>query len=219
MWRRRDPAPGLPTGLGPVALPVPPGMPWLAEAVRLVEAGDSAIEAGEHARVPGERAPAAVRALRLLRAAVWLDRCQPLDVAWCGLFVRHCLTTAYPRTRPPWLSMRARPWLGYGRPCAPQVGALAVFWLWHPRSPFGHTGFIWAEDAEAWHVIGGNQRNRVRIQRVGRTRLLGTRWPQEAWPPPGLRRHAHPGLAAPYEFGEETELPDRDPHAPEPRRP
>jgi uncharacterized protein (TIGR02594 family) len=192
MWRWRKAKDAVPSGLAPVALPVPAGMPWLAEAIRLLERGDAVLEEEEVSP--------------LLRAAVRLDRLVRFGVPWCGLFVYHCLKTAWPDTRTPWLPMRARPWLSYGRPCKPQVGALAVFWFYHRRSPFGHSGFIWAEDEAAWHVVGGNQRNRVRIQRVGRARLLGTRWPEEAWPPPGLRRHAHPDLAAPFEFGEENDV-------------
>lgn len=175
-----------PDGRWPLALPVPPGMPWMTEGVRLLREGVGVFDED--------------RAL-MLRIAVALDRISPVDVAWCGLFVWHCLKKAYPRTRTPWLPMRARPWLGYGRPVAPQVGALAVFWLYGRRSPFGHSGFIWAEDREAFHVLGGNQRDNIRIQRVGRNRLLGTRWPGEAWPPPGLVRQAAPTHAAPPEWG------------------
>lgn len=184
----RAPDPGEPDGFGPLRLPLPDGMPWLAEAVRMLETGG--------VRLDDERQKF------VLRASEFLDRHMPFDVAWCGLFVYHCIKTAYPDSPTPFLPMRARPWLGYGRPVEPQVGALMLFWLYWPSSPLGHSGFCWAEDEESYHIIGGNQRNKIRVQRVGRSRLLGARWPEEAWPPPGILRSADPAEAAPFEWGE-----------------
>lgn len=185
----REPGVGEPDGMGPLKADIPDGMPWLVEGVRLLNAGG--------VRLADERQAF------ILRVAAYLDRYAPIDIAWCGLFLYHCLKTAYPDTRTPFLPMRARPWLGYGSKTQPQVGALMLFWLGYPNSPFGHSGLYWGEDAEAFHVLGGNQRNRVRIQRVGRQRLLGARWPSEALPAPGILREADPSDAAPFEFGEQ----------------
>jgi uncharacterized protein (TIGR02594 family) len=187
----REPKPGEPDGLGPFRAEVPAGMPWVEEGLRLLH--DGGVELSD------------ISQGWMLRIARSLDSISPLDVAWCGLFVHHCITTAFPGTRTPWLPMRARPWLRYGRVCAPQFGALMVFWLHGRHSPFGHSGFCLGEDDHAFHVLGGNQRNRLRIQRVGRGRLLGARWPVEAWPPPGIVRRADPEEAAPFEFGEDKE--------------
>lgn len=38
-------------------------------------------------------------------------------------------------------------------------------------------GFYWAEDDDAYHVLGGNQSNSVNITRIAKDRLLSARWP------------------------------------------
>jgi hypothetical protein len=43
------------------------------------------------------------------------------------------------------------------------------------RGNAGHVGVYVGEDATAFHVIGGNQSDRVSIARKPRTRLLGAR--------------------------------------------
>ena len=163
---------------------VPPGIGWLGEAVQLLDGVEAINERSE---------------LRMIRAAAWLDRRVPVDVPWCGLFVGHCLRTALPNAPQPLLRMRARPWRNFGRAAEPQVGAILIFWQVMKRSPFGHCGFYWAEDDECYHVLGGNQRTRIEIQRWPKERLIGCRWPSRAIVPPGLRRWRDPSEATPFE--------------------
>lgn len=169
---------------GEVLEEVPAGVPWLGEAVQLLHGVEDIWERSE---------------LRMIRLAAWLDRRVPIDVAWCGLFVGHCFKTALPNASQPLLRMRARPWMGFGHPVEPQVGALLIFWQVARRSPFGHCGFYWAEDEECYHVLGGNQRARIEIQRWPKERLIACRWPSRAMPPRGLRRRRHPSEATPFE--------------------
>lgn len=163
---------------------IPPGMGWLGEAVQLLDGVEDMTERSE---------------LRMIRAAAWLDRRVPLDIAWCGLFVGHCIKTALPNASQPLFRMRARPWRRFGRPVDPQVGAILIFWQVAEFSPFGHCGFYWAEDDTHFHVLGGNQRNRVEVQRWPKERLIGSRWPLRAIEPPGILRHRDPSEATPFE--------------------
>ena len=157
------------------------GIAWLVEARRMMEARETG---------RGDR-----RAL--LRALGRMNRRAPWTMPWCGLFVAHCLRAAMPEVPLPALPLRARPWKRWGEPVAPQLGALMLFWHYHPASPFGHVAFYWAEDAQAYHVLGGNQRHRVCVQRYPKSRFVAARWP-EGVARPGLRRAAPPEAARPF---------------------
>ena len=102
------------------------------------------------------------------------------DIPWCGLFVAHCIALTLPDELLPPGPLGARNWLKFGLPCDPVQGAVLVFWRDDKNGPFGHVGFYRSEDAEAFHVIGGNQSDMVNTCRVAKTRLLGARWPRTA---------------------------------------
>jgi uncharacterized protein (TIGR02594 family) len=154
--------------------------PWLSEARHLQQVGAEA----EEPHPSPER--------RIFRAIYLLNRVTPIRLPWCGLFVAHCLRRGQPGFAPPRRHARARPWLDWGEDCAPQLGAVMVFWHYHRRGPFGHVAFYVAEDDDAFHVLGGNQMNRICVMRYPKTRLLGCRWPE------GTRQTGH-RLTAPPE--------------------
>ena len=156
--------------------------PWLGEAQGLLQPESGRIQTYSRG---------------LLRALDAIDRHAPLGLPWCGLFVAHCLRTALPELDPPAFYPRAQPWLRWGHEVTPQLGAIMVFWRLHPNTPFGHVSFYWAEDEEAFHVIGGNQSDRILIQRRPKDRLLGARWP-DGFPHSDRRRHAPPDAAEPF---------------------
>ena len=159
----------------------PDDIPWLAEARRMMAAG-----------------PGGLRGRReLLHLLGRMNRRAPWTVPWCGLFVAHCLRTADPGLALPFLPARARPWRDWGTETRPQLGAVMHFWHYHPALPFGHVAFYWAEDEEAYHVLGGNQGHRVCIQRYPKDRFVTARWPEGA-PQPGLTRLQRPGAAKPF---------------------
>ncbi|MEO0360417.1 MAG: hypothetical protein AAF322_04880 [Pseudomonadota bacterium] len=133
----------------------------------------------------------------IVRAVQQVDRFFPFDVAWCGLFVRHCLMTVAPDLSPPFPALRARPWGEWGEPTTPQLGAIMVFWVRSPDSPFGHVGFYVGEDETHFHVLGGNQRDSVIVERFPKHRLLACRWPAFAPDEASGRRIARPTDAAP----------------------
>lgn len=101
------------------------------------------------------------------------------DIPWCGLFVAACLADGLKDKagEMPANPLGARNWLDYGVECGPVLGALLVFWRGARQGWQGHVGFYAGEDVAAYHVLGGNQGNRVSIMRIAKTRLLGARWP------------------------------------------
>ena len=168
-------------GAAPGRVVGPPDIPWLAEAERMMRT-----------------APAELSGRRdLLHRLGRMNRRTPWTVPWCGLLVAHCLRVAMPGVAVPALPARARPWKAWGVPVRPQLGAVMVFWHYHPRLPFGHAAFYWAEDEEAYHVLGGNQDHRVCVRRYPKSRLVTARWP-EGLRPPGLHRSAPPEAARPF---------------------
>ena len=112
----------------------------------------------------------------------------PSKHPWCGDFVETCLALTLPREPLPKLPYLARGWLDFGRPIdGPCVGAIVVLYRGKPTGSFGHVGFYYGEDKKYFHLIGGNQANRVSIARMSKKRLLGMRWPSSV-PFPGVRR-------------------------------
>lgn len=109
----------------------------------------------------------------------WLDKLGAWwrndETPWCGVFVAHCVKDVglpYPQ-----MYMRARAWSNYGsllRPDRLSPGAILVF----SRAGGGHVGFYVGEDAGHYFVLGGNQDNAVSVMKLGKSRLLASRWPK-----------------------------------------
>lgn len=102
------------------------------------------------------------------------------ETAWCGTFVGYCIAAALPDEPLPGNPFGARNWLKFGVACEPAEGAVLVFWRGSRAGWQGHVGFYAGEDSEAFHVLGGNQANRVSVARIVKSRLLGARWPASA---------------------------------------
>jgi uncharacterized protein (TIGR02594 family) len=102
------------------------------------------------------------------------------DIPWCGLFVGHCVGSQLADEVIPVNVLGARKWQHLGVEVTPKLGAILVFWRGSPDSWKGHVGFYWAEDDEAYHVLGGNQSNTVNVTRIAKSRLLTARWPSTA---------------------------------------
>lgn len=112
------------------------------------------------------------------------------DIPWCGLFVAHCVGSQLPDEALPNNPLGARAWEKFGLKTTPQLGAVMVFWRGSPTSGLGHVGFYWAEDDEAYHILGGNQSNAVTITRLARSRMVQARWPRTVPAPTGIVRLA-----------------------------
>lgn len=94
--------------------------------------------------------------------------------AWCGL------TMAYVALQAGWSlpvnPLAARNWLSWGVPQKQAgLGDILVFWRGSRGGYQGHVGMYVGEDADAYHVLGGNQGDAVSIKRIGKARLLGIR--------------------------------------------
>lgn len=159
--------------------------PWIAEAERLRR---------------GRRSERSGR--RLLRAVERLDNAIPLfGPPWCGIFVAHCLRATRPGLDLPTNQAQARPWLDFGEPIPVEYGAIVVLWRLHPRSGLAHVGFVVGEDGDSLHVLGGNQRDSINVERWPRRRLLAARWPDPRTPRRGPPPARDPREAKPFEFG------------------
>lgn len=101
----------------------------------------------------------------------------PAKLPWCGDFVETPIALALPNEALPVNPYLARNWLNFGfDPKTPGYGDVLVFS--RPGSAWsGHVGFYFGEDKTAYHVLGGNQSNRVTIARILKKRLLGARRP------------------------------------------
>jgi uncharacterized protein (TIGR02594 family) len=98
------------------------------------------------------------------------------SVPWCGVFVAACLDEADLASPP--LAVRAMSWAAWGANLRPErlaPRAVLVF----ERQGGGHVGFYVGEDPEAYHVLGGNQDDRVSIARLAKARCVARRWPED----------------------------------------
>jgi uncharacterized protein (TIGR02594 family) len=97
------------------------------------------------------------------------------DIPWCGLFaaivvLRRKSNASEVVDGPLW----ALNWIGYGaKSPEASLGDVLVF----KRPSGGHVGFYVAEDATAYHVLGGNQSNKVCITRIAKYRCVAVRRP------------------------------------------
>lgn len=107
------------------------------------------------------------------------------EIPWCGLFAA---IIAYRRmdnpkevvSEPLW----ARNWAKYGiKVDVAGLGDILVF----ERGSGGHVGFYVAEDSTCYHVLGGNQSDKVCISRVEKSRCLAKRRPAYNIQPAGVK--------------------------------
>lgn len=155
-----------------------PALPWLQEARRLIGLKET----------PGPADNPTI-----------LDWAENLDIAygdddipWCGLFVAHSIGSTLSAEPLPTNPLGARNWARWGAPCEPQLGAVLVFWRGERNGWKGHVGFYVGEEpkegaTKVYHVLGGNQSNKVCVARLGADRFLAARWPATAPIPTAAR--------------------------------
>jgi uncharacterized protein (TIGR02594 family) len=158
---------------------VPSHMPWLQEAFNLIGTREKP-GAGSNEAIIGW-----AQALSLLSY-------DDDDIPWCGLFAAHCIGSQLPEEPLPNNPLGARQWEKFGHieqgPC---LGAVMVFWRESKQSGKGHVGFYWAEDDDAYHILGGNQSDSVSVARLSKGRFIATRWPNTAENPTPVKRIAN----------------------------
>ncbi|MEN6306077.1 MAG: TIGR02594 family protein [Armatimonadia bacterium] len=95
------------------------------------------------------------------------------ETAWCSAFANFCMERAGIKGT---MSLAARSWLRWGRPCSPKAGCVMVFKR-GTSSWQGHVGFYVSETPTHYEILGGNQDNSVSIRRYPKTAFLGSRCP------------------------------------------
>ena len=104
------------------------------------------------------------------------------SIPWCGLFVAVVAKRAGKEL--PQHPLWALSWSAFGaKTPAPALGDVLVF----ARNGGGHVGLYIGEDAGAFHVLGGNQSDRVSITRVAKSRLYAARRPLYRVQPANVR--------------------------------
>lgn len=95
------------------------------------------------------------------------------ETAWCAAFVGYCLEMAgIKSTR----KLNARSYLDFGTPTSnPTLGDIVVFWRESKTSGYGHVAFFIRESTNYVYVLGGNQSDKVCIDRYPKTKVLGYR--------------------------------------------
>lgn len=88
---------------------------------------------------------------------------------WCSLFL--AVVAKRSGKKIPENPLWSRNWQYWGEPSRPELGAVLVF----AREGGGHVGIYVGEDAEYYHVLGGNQGDAVSIARIRKPRLLACR--------------------------------------------
>lgn len=94
------------------------------------------------------------------------------SIPWCGLFMAHVARVA--GREPPPAPLWALSWARFGvEGGQPELGDVLVFM----RQGGGHVGLYIGEDSRCYHVLGGNQGDRVCIARIAKERLYAVRQP------------------------------------------
>lgn len=113
-----------------------------------------------------------------------LDKVYDEDsIPWCGLFTAIVMKRAdrQPVKDPLW----AANWANFGVEAkVPMLGDVLVF----TRQGGGHVGLYVGEDNQAYHVLGGNQGDKVSIVRIAKARLSSARRPAYMLQPVNVRK-------------------------------
>jgi uncharacterized protein (TIGR02594 family) len=105
------------------------------------------------------------------------------SIPWCGLFVSVVILRAgrQPVEQPLW----ALNWNKFGvQVTTPMLGDVLTF----SRNGGGHVGLYVGEDSTAYHVLGGNQGDKVCVSRIAKSRLSQARRPQYNSQPENIRK-------------------------------
>jgi uncharacterized protein (TIGR02594 family) len=106
------------------------------------------------------------------------------SIPWCGLFTGVIVKrSGKPVVKSP---LWARDWLNFGVAVEHAgLGDVLVF----GRDGGGHVGFYVGEDDTCYHVLGGNQSDKVCFTRILKSRLLGARRPAYNTQPASVKRY------------------------------
>jgi uncharacterized protein (TIGR02594 family) len=105
------------------------------------------------------------------------------SIPWCGLYTAIVIhRAARPVVDQPLWALN---WNKFGvKVTEPMLGDILTF----TRNGGGHVGFYVGEDATAYHVLGGNQGNKVSVVRILKKRLVQARRPVYNSQPTNVRK-------------------------------
>jgi uncharacterized protein (TIGR02594 family) len=106
------------------------------------------------------------------------------SIPWCGLFAATVVSRAGKDvvSGPLW----ARNWANFGSKADhAQLGDILVF----VRDGGGHVGFYVAESATTYHVLGGNQGDKVCITEIAKNRCIAARRPDYTNKPASVKSY------------------------------
>ena len=107
------------------------------------------------------------------------------SIPWCGLFMAYTLHKSSFEVLKSYHNLRAKDWAAYGSPVKEaMLGDILVF----ERPGGGHVGYYVAEDDTAYHVLGGNEGDMVKIIRILKSRCIAVRRPKYNVIPNNLRK-------------------------------
>lgn len=104
-------------------------------------------------------------------------------IPWCGLFM--AIVAKRAGKQPPLQPLWALNWGVFGNavPDYPKLGDVLIF----KRDGGGHVAMYVGEDADHYHVLGGNQGDAVSISRIAKDRLYKSRRPVYSAEPDNVR--------------------------------
>jgi uncharacterized protein (TIGR02594 family) len=115
---------------------------------------------------------------------VGLEKIYTADsIAWCGLYISVVMFRAgRPVVKDPLWALN---WNNFGvKVDVPMLGDVLTF----TRKSGGHVGCYVGEDSTAYHVLGGNQGDKVSIVRIAKSRLSQARRPEYNSQPTNIRK-------------------------------
>lgn len=165
----------------------PPGYEWLAKVGTLPKTIQEGLALLGTAEIVGKGSNKTILSWRdeLNQAGVKIEGYSDDDIPWCGLFaaiVAHRAGKQVPES-PLW----ARNWAKFG---VSTMHASLGDCLTFVRNGGGHVGWYLAEDASAYHVLGGNQSNKVCVTRVAKDRCIAVRRPVYNQQPASVKPYA-----------------------------
>jgi len=163
----------------------PKGYEWLATVGTLPRTIQEGLKLHGVAEIVGKGSNRTIIGWRdeLNQAGIAITGYSDDDIPWCGLFAAIVVHRAGKPVveNPLW----ARNWAKFGLDAGnPMLGDVLVF---QRPGGGGHVGFYVGHDATCYHVLGGNQSNRVSITRIAKDRCIAFRRPAYQVRPASVR--------------------------------